>query len=194
MKIGKSEAVAALRQSARRLRAEAAVLEEKADLLERVETDLADRSDGQSAALSKDSAGEGVMDTLGHVWTSEAAGAYIATIEERERRLRESDYDVDVDTGMLEVSRTRLERLRGHYGDTLDIQDVAVVFLDAGVCRSNAATRKLRVGRAKAKVYEYVKKSASWQRSRENTMQFVDIDAARVSGDLGGEMGEVVGG
>ena len=81
MNIGKSEAVGAPRQSAKRLRAEAAALDEKADLLERVETDLADRSDRQSAALSKDNAGDGAMDTLGHVWTSEAAGAYIATIE-----------------------------------------------------------------------------------------------------------------
>lgn len=192
MKFGNSEAVSALRQSAERLRIEAAALDETADLLERVQSDLAESGGGDSPPLQDRKADTGAMETLGRVWTSEAAEVYTTTIEERERKLHESTYDVGVVRGCSGVADA-LDELRARYGDTLDIQDVAVALLDAGVCRSNAGTRKLRVGRAKTKVYEYVKKSADWERVRENTMQFVGAKVAPASEDAPGEKATSVG-
>ena len=181
MTLGNAEAVAALRAVAARLRAEAAALDEKADLLERVESDWTASREGHTPAMSSNIAGE-PLETLGHVWTSEAAGAYIASIEEQERKLNDPEYDIDVVAGSKRIGEA-LGRLKDHYGNVLDIQDVAVAFLDAGVCRSNAATRKVRVSRVKTKVYEYVKKSPEWQRVRENTIQCVGIDVERTIGD-----------
>ena len=183
MTLGNAEAVAALRVVAARLRAEADALDEKADLLERVESDWTASREGHTPAMSSNIAGEEPpLETLGFVWTSEAAGAYIASIEERERKLTDPEYDIDVVAGSKRIGEA-LGRLKDRYGYELDIQDVAVAFLDAGVCRSNAATRKARVSRVKTKVYEYVKKSPEWQRVRENTIGFVGSDVERTTGD-----------
>ena len=154
-----------LRLMAARLRDEAAALEQKADSLEDVGVD-------PNAA-----ADEGLMETLDHVWVSDAAKEYVAALEEQERRINESKYDVKVVRG-CRIVRTALLKLKAEYGDTLDVRDAAVVLLDAGVCSSREPSRSAQVQRVRIRINEFLRKSADWERSGENVAHFVGADVA----------------
>ena len=152
-----------LRVMAARLRNEAAALEQKADSLEDFGVDR--------------NAHEGAMETLDHVWVSDAAREYAATLEEQERKINESKYDVEVVRGCRRV-RAALLKLKAEYGDTLDVRDAAVVLLDAGVCRSREPSRSAQVQRVRIRIKEFLSKSADWERSCENVAHFVGGDVA----------------
>ncbi len=115
---------------------------------------------------------DGVIETLGHVWRSEFEGMHAADSEGQERRLYQSEYDVEVVRGCNRV-RDGLERLKERYGNSLAIPDAAVTLLDGGVCKTQARTRRTRIHRVRSKIYEFVKEDSGWERAAENVVRFV---------------------